>query len=314
MKNIIIDEEFRIYLPALDKVTYEGLERKLLEQGVREPLVLWNDILIDGYNRYKICTEHNIPFTTISLEFDSREDVLDWIIENQLERRNLSPIEVSHYRGVLFNSTKRKQGANNQYTVKSENYQSDRKQTRLNTAAEVGKRFKVSSATIARDGKVADAINAIAKVSIEAKQKILSGEVPIDRSKLQRLSKASGDELKKVVKQINSGTYNRSEHRVSKAADTSHEKGNASNTVQQLTPGTNPYINNDSENAADNGIITGDFDETAYVDTMVSLITGNLNTVVQTLNNDSGVRELKMSLRTLINSLEEMYNNIIDEG
>jgi hypothetical protein len=46
---------------------------------------------------------------------------------------------------------------------------------------------------------------------------------------------------------------------------------------------------------------------------MVSLITGNLNTVIQTLNIESGVRELKVSLRTLINSLEEMYNNIIDE-
>ena len=82
MQNIIIDEEFRIYLPTLDKVTYEGLEKMLLEQGVRDPLVLWNEILIDGYNRFKICTEHNIPFTTVSMEFDSREDVLDWIVEN----------------------------------------------------------------------------------------------------------------------------------------------------------------------------------------------------------------------------------------
>ena len=56
MQNIIIDEEFRIYLPTLDKVTYEALEQSLLEHGARDPLVLWNDILIDGYNRFKICT------------------------------------------------------------------------------------------------------------------------------------------------------------------------------------------------------------------------------------------------------------------
>jgi len=35
MQNIIIDEEFRIYLPTLDKVTYEGLEKMLLEQDAK---------------------------------------------------------------------------------------------------------------------------------------------------------------------------------------------------------------------------------------------------------------------------------------
>jgi hypothetical protein len=44
--------------------------------GCRDPLVLWNGILIDGYNRYKICTENNIPFKTIDKEFASREEVL----------------------------------------------------------------------------------------------------------------------------------------------------------------------------------------------------------------------------------------------
>jgi len=75
MQNIIIDDEFRIYLPTLDNATYEALEQSLLEHGSRDPLVLWGDILIDGYNRLRICTEHDIPFTTVSMEFDSREGV-----------------------------------------------------------------------------------------------------------------------------------------------------------------------------------------------------------------------------------------------
>ncbi|MCL2663341.1 MAG: hypothetical protein FWE83_08460 [Oscillospiraceae bacterium] len=314
MHDIILDEEFMMYLPKLDKETFESLEKQLLSEGARDPLVVWNNILIDGYNRHNICIKHGIAFTTVSMEFNSREDALEWIIDNQLSRRNLSPIEVSHFRGVLFNSAKRKRGSSNQYTEKVAFPQSEGKQTRLNTATEVGKRFKVSRATIERDGKVAEALNAIAAVSLDAKQKVLSGEVPVDRSKLQRLSKASQEEITKVADQINSGTYNRSEHRVSRAGDTSPEQGNASNAAQQSTLGTNPFINDNLENSANsNEIMTGDFDETAYVDTMVSLITGNLNTVVQTLNNDSGVRELKSSLRTLINSLEEMYSNIIDE-
>ena len=80
MENIIIDEEFRSLLPALDKVTFALLEENLLENGIRDPLVLWNNILIDGYNRYSLSKKHAIPFTTVNKEFDSRDDVLIWII------------------------------------------------------------------------------------------------------------------------------------------------------------------------------------------------------------------------------------------
>jgi len=53
-----------------------------------------------------------------------------------------------------------------------------------------------------------------------------------------------------------------------------------------------------------------DVPERDYVDTIVSLITGNLNTTLKSLTNDSGIPELKISLRSFINNLEELYNNI----
>jgi len=99
MESIIIDEEFKLLLPTLDKQTYDSLERSLLIYGAREPLVLWNGILIDGYNRYKICTEHNLPFITTNMEFNSRDEVMTWIIENQISRRNLT--STSAYTGVV---------------------------------------------------------------------------------------------------------------------------------------------------------------------------------------------------------------------
>ena len=120
MENIIIDEEFKLLLPKLDEVTYASLEENIIMYGVRDPLVVWNNILIDGYNRYKICTEHNVPFNTINMQFSSRDEVLHWIIENQIARRNLTSVELSHFRGLYFNAAKRIRGSNNQYTKKSE--------------------------------------------------------------------------------------------------------------------------------------------------------------------------------------------------
>ncbi|MCL2813300.1 MAG: hypothetical protein FWD23_01740, partial [Oscillospiraceae bacterium] len=80
MREIIIDEQFKALLPALDAQTYALLEESLLANGCLHPLVLWNGVLIDGHNRYEICTKHEIPYNTIDKEFGSRDEALIWII------------------------------------------------------------------------------------------------------------------------------------------------------------------------------------------------------------------------------------------
>ena len=105
MSEIIIDEQFKSLLPALDAKTYALLEENLLLNGCMYPLVVWNGILIDGHNRYEICTKNNIPFKTVDKEFASRDEVLIWIISTQVSRRNLTPIQrVTNVNGVRTRS------------------------------------------------------------------------------------------------------------------------------------------------------------------------------------------------------------------
>ncbi len=54
-------------------------------------------VLIDGHNRYEICTRNGIEYGIEEMLFDSRSDVIEWIIKNQFGRRNLS----DYQRGVL---------------------------------------------------------------------------------------------------------------------------------------------------------------------------------------------------------------------
>lgn len=89
MTGIIIDDEFKTLIPPLTNDEFKQLERNIIEEGCRDSLVLWQGILIDGHNRHKICTKNNILFKTISKSFADREDVKQWIITNQLGRRNL---------------------------------------------------------------------------------------------------------------------------------------------------------------------------------------------------------------------------------
>lgn len=85
-----IDKEFQSLIPPLTAEEYAGLEESILSEGCRDALVMWGDTLIDGHNRYEICTKHNIPFKTVTKDFASREDVKLWMIGNQLARRNIN--------------------------------------------------------------------------------------------------------------------------------------------------------------------------------------------------------------------------------
>lgn len=88
--SIIIDKEFKEIIPPLTAEEYAGLELNILEEGCRDAIVTWNGIIVDGHNRYDICTSHNIPFKTIEKDFESRNDAKIWIMRNQLARRNLT--------------------------------------------------------------------------------------------------------------------------------------------------------------------------------------------------------------------------------
>ncbi len=87
---IEIDEEFEALCPPLSKDEYSQLEANIIKEGCREPLILWGGLLIDGHNRYNICTAHNIAYETKTIDLESYDAALIWIIRNQFGRRNLS--------------------------------------------------------------------------------------------------------------------------------------------------------------------------------------------------------------------------------
>lgn len=117
---MIIDSEFKNLIPPLSPEERQGLESSLLKEGCRDALVLWGDILIDGHNRYEICTKHNIPYKTVQREFESREAVIEWIILNQFGRRNLPAHERARLalrlKPVIAEKARENQGQRNDLT------------------------------------------------------------------------------------------------------------------------------------------------------------------------------------------------------
>lgn len=89
MPEIVIDQEFKALIPPLSAEELAQLEANIVADGCRDPLVVWGTTLIDGHNRYDICTRHSITFQTVQMEFESKAHARIWIRRTQAGRRNL---------------------------------------------------------------------------------------------------------------------------------------------------------------------------------------------------------------------------------
>ena len=76
MINLKIDPEFQSQIPLLTDDEFKQLEENILKEGkLLSPLIVWNNTLVDGHNRYEIVQEHpEVSFSTMPLPFESREE------------------------------------------------------------------------------------------------------------------------------------------------------------------------------------------------------------------------------------------------
>jgi len=142
---------------------------------------------------------------------------------------------------------------------------------KLSTSGRLAKQYNVSRDTIFRDSKLAEGLTSIGNASPEAKRKILSGEIAINRNKLELLSSASNEEIEAVAAQIEDGSYMRRAPRAPISDAVLPE-------IRQLN------------------VIIKDF-------------ASSFNSMFQELNN-GGTVQLKSVIRSYIDQLEDLYRNI----
>tara|TARA_Y100001938_G_scaffold145904_1_gene223609 strand:+ start:18 stop:1277 length:1260 start_codon:yes stop_codon:yes gene_type:complete len=88
--NIKIKKEFKELIPPLTTEEYKQLEVNCIKEGIREKILVWNEYIIDGHNRYEIAQNNNLEFKTESKSFNSEDEVKIWMLDNQFGKRNLS--------------------------------------------------------------------------------------------------------------------------------------------------------------------------------------------------------------------------------
>ena len=95
---LLVDKEFRDLLPPLAPEEYAGLERSLAEDGCQKPIVAWDNIVLDGHARYEICVRRGIKYMVRDVEMEDRLAAKIYIIDAQLGRTNLNPVEKAYVR------------------------------------------------------------------------------------------------------------------------------------------------------------------------------------------------------------------------
>ncbi len=160
MINLKIDPEFQNQIPPLTDDEYKQLEENILKEGkLLSPLIVWNNTLVDGHNRYAILQKHpEICFSTMPLRFESREEVLAWICKNQLGRRNLTPEQKLFLIGKQYEAEKSSHGEarkeshdeNGRFHRSS---QTDNSGEAMKTCERIAEENGVSKATVLRASK-----------------------------------------------------------------------------------------------------------------------------------------------------------------
>lgn len=192
--EIIIDKEFQDRLWSLSEDEYENLKQSLIKDGCREPLIIWNNTIVDGHNRYKICKAFDIEYRTIQKHFNSRKDVLEWIDTNQLSRRNLLDWQISIVRGRLSRNYKQEGFKGNRYTG---SLVEDKM-----SITKISEQLGVNSKTLQRDEKFTDAYEDLERNV--GKEKAVEVVKNITKQEVIQLAKLDPFEQEEVIKRLNS--------------------------------------------------------------------------------------------------------------
>ena len=197
--EITEDKDFRELLPPLPSDVRKSLEESIRDEGLRDPLIGWREngilLLVDGYNRYKFCKKHEKDYRVIVKSFNDREEVKEWMWENQESRRNMTPYQrievVLKFKGIIQERAKeqqrkgkRKSGGEGCEIVnnpkESKQKVSRAKVGQIRTNEVLGNRAGVSYATV---GKVLEIQKRIAEgvISREDLHALRNGDVTINK-------------------------------------------------------------------------------------------------------------------------------------
>jgi hypothetical protein len=175
-----IKDEFKKLIPALSVEEFNQLEQNCLAEGIREKIITWNGFIIDGHNRFEIATRWNLEYESESKRFKDENEVKEWMINNQLGRRNLTNEQKSYLIGKRYENEKQKLGGQISKGI-GKNF------LPVSTAEKIAEEVGLSDRQVKINEQFAQGVD---KMSDKLKQQVLQGKSDVNKSDIQLISKA----------------------------------------------------------------------------------------------------------------------------
>lgn len=188
MDDFTIDPEFRSLIRPLTSVERADLERSIDKYGCFDPFIVWTEqgILLDGHHRRELCLDLERTWDVKYVSLPSRDAAKAWIESHAVSRRNLTEAEASLIRGRQYNAAKQAKGGDRKSIPQSEGL--------ISTAEKLAEEHGVSKATIERDGKLAEAVEAVKAIDPDIEEKVATGVVTKSDANESAAHLARGDE------------------------------------------------------------------------------------------------------------------------
>ena len=202
--HLAIDPEFASKIPPLREEELKQLEENILADGVViNPLIIWDGVIVDGHNRYRILQQYpEIQFSTYEKAFSNRYEAIAWICKNQLGRRNLTPEQRKYLIGKQYEAEKQSNGGDRKSSMKKSVGQNDQLIERKHTRRRIADENNVNESFVRRAESFANGVDAAEAVEPGIKQSILSGTLKVTNQDVSAIAKAPPEERPALVQQL----------------------------------------------------------------------------------------------------------------
>jgi hypothetical protein len=200
-KSLKVNSAFQALIPLQAKGELLALEHSIEAEGCRDPLLVWkgHNVILDGHTRHEVCQKHKKQLKVREVELPDEQAAVQYILQIQRQRRNLTREAMSYFRGIEYNAVKKERGGN-----KRGRRPKDQSGPMVSTAKQLSEKYGVGEMTIKRDGVFAAVIDKIVDEygDQEIKRKLLGADVKLTQGTARVLYRMPAKERKKAVDEL----------------------------------------------------------------------------------------------------------------
>lgn len=201
---LMVDPEFESQIPPLTEEEFQQLEENILADGVvLQSIIVWDGVIIDGHNRWRIIKKHPfLKYTVYEMSFPDRYAAIIWICKNQLGRRNLTPEQKKYLIGIQYKSEKASHGGDRKSQAAKSSGQNVHLISQQKTSERIAAENKVNEKYVRRAEQYAKGIDLADEIDPGIRKEILSGSLHPTDKRIYAVAKATPEERPARVQEL----------------------------------------------------------------------------------------------------------------